>query len=300
MSSKKSKKGFTIVELSLSSAFLGILLVSIALLITHIITIYQKGMTLKAVNTVGEDLIDDLSRSVAASPAADLSYRCGGNGAKNDGVCADDNGYKYMYQQRYVSVKIASTDTKISQKVPASGAFCTGKYSYIWNTGYVLDDTNLTYTKPDGSSLASERAEVYIGDGASKEKITDFRLLRVSDVGRQACQTGIASGTYAEPGKRYEISSTVGKPIEMLEKSEDNLALYDLTIFHPTYHDNTHHAFYSGTFILATIRGGVNIMASGDYCTDTSKDNLSTDFAYCAMNKFNFATRATGEENPDE
>ena len=65
----------------------------------------------------------------------------------------------------------------------------------------------------------------------------------------------------------------------------------------------------SGTFILATLRGDIDIMRSGDYCSlgtqfedkngnmvgDTSSlNNLGSEFNYCAINKFNFAARTAG------
>lgn len=288
----KEKKGFTIVELSLASAFLGILLVTIALLITHIITIYQKGMTLKSVNTVGEDLIDNFTRTISASPAVNLKVYC------ENTACVNDEGFKYMYQQRKTDVQIVNNGERIT--VPSTGAFCTGKYSYVWNSGYILDDENQTYVKPGASagdnSLASERAVLTRGTGSNQNtwpETGSLRLARVKDANREICRSGIESGDYTNPGKGYTISDPNAEVTELIEKSEDNLALYDLTMFNPTWHSSTSQAYYSGTFILATIRGGVNIMASGDYCT-TQPDELNTDFAYCAMNKFNFATRATG------
>lgn len=61
------------------------------------------------------------------------------------------------------------------------------------------------------------------------------------------------------------------------------------------------------SFILATMRGGVDIMRSGDYCsphmideiTGESDDSgniltLGAEFNYCAINKFNFAARTAG------
>ena len=63
--------------------------------------------------------------------------------------------------------------------------------------------------------------------------------------------------------------------------------------------ETTKQIFFSGTFILATIRGGVNIQSNGDFCTgdkevDGDEFNLNN-FDYCAVNKFNFSARATGE-----
>ena len=59
-------------------------------------------------------------------------------------------------------------------------------------------------------------------------------------------------------------------------------------------------------FILATYRGGVNIKSNGDFCEgsdskDGTRDSTDSDemtlndFDYCAVNKFNFSARATGE-----
>ena len=290
-----TKKGYTIIELTLACAFLGALLITIALLISHIVSTYQKGMSLKAVNTIGEDLIDDFSRSIAASPSTDLGSLCSELSSEaNQSACVSDTtspGFKLMYQQRYTNVRIKNASQNVNN-VPTNGVFCTGRYSYIWNSGYILDDT--VYTKPNGSTLADQRATLTLGSGSNQKVYTDFHLLRVEDTEREACTSGIQSGSYAAPGNRYALASASANVTEMLMRSEDNLALYDFTAFVPAYNSTTRHAFYSATFILATVRGGVNIMASGDFCTD-QPDSLNTDFAYCAMNKFNFAVRATGE-----
>jgi hypothetical protein len=53
---------------------------------------------------------------------------------------------------------------------------------------------------------------------------------------------------------------------------------------------------------LATYRGGVNIKSNGDFCEGSDDENgyrdseiTLNDFDYCAVNKFNFSSRATGE-----
>ena len=60
----------------------------------------------------------------------------------------------------------------------------------------------------------------------------------------------------------------------------------------------------SGTFILGTERGNINIERSGDYCdvnhldqdqeTTTALLDLGSEFTYCSINKFNFAARTAG------
>ena len=99
----------------------------------------------------------------------------------------------------------------------------------------------------------------------------------------------------------YDVTSLAldAAPADLLADSDDSLAIYDLTIFRPVTHNLTFQSFYSGTFILATVPGGVDITGSGNYCKD-APDGLSTDFAYCAINKFNFAARARGELTTDE
>ena len=56
------KKGFTLVELSLSIAFIAILSITVALIINDAISTYRRGLTLNQINTVGMDLVDDMCR----------------------------------------------------------------------------------------------------------------------------------------------------------------------------------------------------------------------------------------------
>lgn len=94
----------------------------------------------------------------------------------------------------------------------------------------------------------------------------------------------------------------------MIEDNESDLAMYNFTIFPATQHATTKQIFYSGMFILATYRGGVNIKSNGDFCEGSDNEDGSrdldsngnsemtmNDFDYCAVNKFNFSARATGE-----
>lgn len=278
----KTTKGFTIIELSLALTFLSVMLITIALLTIHILTTYQKGLAIKAVNSTGRELVDDFSRAIAASSSVDATKFCSGTaGYSVDSnaykQCVNDSAHKFIHQQYYNNVGNLTN-------VPTSGAFCTGRYTYLYNTGYTMNDA------------------IYSGGSAYRTTYDgrDFRLLKISDPTREICRSQMSSASYAlevqhPTNLRYQsVSSTT--PEELLGSAEDNLALFSLAIFKPTQHALTQHYFYSGTFILATVQGGVDITSTGDYCTDPP-DNLNTDFAYCAINKFNFAMRATGETN---
>ncbi|MBR1795832.1 hypothetical protein IJ765_01035 [Candidatus Saccharibacteria bacterium] len=293
---KNNHDGFTIAELSIAMAFIAVLLVTIAFLIIHLTSLYQKGLSLKAVNTAGQNITDHIARALTASPSEKVSTLCNyltESSQRTSCAGSAKAGSKVLFQQTYVSdVRIKSSNTTISGRVPASGVLCTGNFSYLWNTGYVLDSS--TYVSNFGANLSDSQATLnYNGTD-----YTGFHLLAVRDEKRQVCTSSLEQNgaTYANPNHRHVITGGNSSPTELLsDNNEDTLAVYDFQLFTPSYHETSKHSFYSGNFILATVRGGININATGEFCT-APPDNLSSDYAYCAINKFEFATRATGEK----
>lgn len=275
-----TKHGFTIVEITIAMTFVATLLITIAIVVTQMTAIYQKGLALRAVNSAGRELVDEFSRGITSAPAEGVSYLCSiyysGNEAAR-AACESDEANLLTYHQDTARINDAD--------VPVHGVFCTGRYSYIWNTGYAIK-----------SSEDKHRAELIVNDINYGNK---FRLMRVNDDDRALCGAYMSDSSYRYNGNggnkySYNIDSD-DVPIESLSGSEDNLVLYDFVPFPAASHDITQHAFYSITFILGTIQGGINIMSAGDYCTASSTDSLDTEFNFCAVNKFNFAVRATGE-----
>lgn len=291
MKKMQHKKGFTIVEVSLALVFVAIILITIAWLTIHITSVYEKGLAMKAVNSTAKEIIDDVSRAIATSPARTVESLCSQVYTESDAasspyrLCINDNARKFVYQQRYGSVDVNDA----VKQVPTNGVFCTGRYSYLWNSAYVLN--TIDYHSVGGSYKA-------VFNYANSP---DFRLLKISDYTRDLCTQHMSSLAYMyDDNNNYTLHD--GAPdvnIEMLDNSENNLAIYDFTIFKPTIHQVTSAAFYSGTFILATLRGGIDINSTGEFCS-APPDNLDTDFAYCAINKFNFAMRAAGEKTATE
>ena len=85
----------------------------------------------------------------------------------------------------------------------------------------------------------------------------------------------------------------------MLDAFDLDLWLYDLSIYNIAQDPMTLRTYIPGSFILATQKGNIDIMRSGDYCQadETTTMNISSigsDFNYCAINKFNFAARTAG------
>ena len=113
---------------------------------------------------------------------------------------------------------------------------------------------------------------------------------------KPATNTDYKSGAYTFD--LHEIASS-DDITELISRDEMDLAIYDLRILPATQNDTTKQIFFSGSFILATLRGGVNIESNGDFCTGEGNldgtDFTLNDFDYCAVNKFNFSARATGE-----
>lgn len=64
---RNTSKGFTLVELTLSMTFISVLLLGIALLTLQISTIYNKGMTVRAVNEMGQLVSSDIQRELNVS-----------------------------------------------------------------------------------------------------------------------------------------------------------------------------------------------------------------------------------------
>ena len=280
------KKGFTMIELSPSMVFIGLLLVSIAAVTIQVTNIYQKGLAIRTVNATGQELVDEFSRAIKTAPTKGLTYRCNSIGLGDTDKCSDDGAYVYIYHQDYAIINLDGGTVE----VPTHGVFCTGRYSYAWNTGYSLGDY--------GINDHQATLEYNLKGETEKKTLSDFRLIRIVDDSSSLCR-GHAPDYINSNAKTFEVSNLKEEPYELLTKTDTDLVLYDFVVFRPTQHSLTLLSFFSGTFILGTIKGGVNITSTGDYCTEPP-DNLSTDFNYCMINKFNFAIRATGELTDEE
>ena len=265
------RSGFTLVELSLGMGFISVLLITIAILIVHITGTFQKGLAIKSVDTTGQSLSDNFSRTIAsstgstfASPEVDTYY------------------HQWTLEE---PIKITNTPgrnyvTSEEVEVPTHGEFYTGEYTYIWNTGYVLEENKDIYKKDNDTNLLNYRAKVKVGD----KTYENFRLLRVK------------GEFHSDNNGVYDLESN-SNPAELLAASESALAIYDLKVFSAAYDVNTQHAYVSGSFILGTVNGGIDITSNTNFCTDIP-DGITTDFNYCAINKFSFGSRTgVGEKN---
>lgn len=107
--SKKSEFGFTIIELMMAMAFISVLLVVITMTIIQIGNIYNKGLTMRAVNQSGTTISTDIRQTLSSSQPFDVT------------------------KAFFLQSQNGGVTTNVGDAV--AGRLCTGTYSYIWNFG---------------------------------------------------------------------------------------------------------------------------------------------------------------------
>lgn len=216
--------GFTLIELMLAMSGVAFLLLAIAMTTIQISQIYSKGITIKSVNQVGRDLSDSLQRDIKASTPFD----------------------------------VASTSSFL--ETPYGGRLCLGQYSYVWNYGKTLTESDTTNT-------------IMFDDG------TQVRMARVLDTGGLIC----VNADKKLPIVRADAS-------ELLVSSDKlDMALHTFTIAASASDPSTHQGLYSVAFALGT--NNQESLMTGDASCKAPNDNDS-DWEFCAINVFDFTTRA--------
>ena len=250
-SARSVRQGFTITEVSIATAFISILLIAISAVTINVTSIYTKGNTIKAVNSAGSAIISDMTAALETSRFSSADFA--------------DRSHYARSEKRRIGIN--------NSEVPAYGVFCSGNYSYLWNSGYAIrSNTNKLRIKYSNTT----------GEGNSK-----FRLLKILDPNRSACTNFDANNNRTTVSKTKSASS----PTELLSDSDANLALYNLTPTSVATDPISSQVLISMTFVLATVDGDIDIISSGDYCQQTT---ANSDYERCAVNRFSFTTRSAG------
>ncbi len=296
MKHRTTKSGFTLVELGLALSFIAMLLLIISALIISIIAIYRKGLSINSVSTTGRALIDDFSASITEAGSATPESICG-----TFYVVSEDANSAYQKCIADHAMRLILQEYSTTGSLYRGGVFCTGSYSYIWNAGNTLKIENHN-PNTDGMPIKIQYYDVsgspveFSPGGADRTQ--QPRLVKVRDSGRYACRDNLSDDydlKSPSPDTITANSSTAPltePPVDLIATTDNTLALYHLTLAKPNTNPATGNAFISGSFVLATITGGVNIMGTGNYCK--TPDDQQSNFDYCAINNFNFATQAIG------
>ena len=105
------KHGFTIIELTLAMAFISVLLLSVVFVSIQVGQMYNRGITLRSVNTSGRDIEAILRQDFLQTDSRQVA----GSG-ENAVIWVSEGGEAI------------------------NGRICLGRYSYIWNSPRVLDE----------------------------------------------------------------------------------------------------------------------------------------------------------------
>ena len=109
--------GFTLVELTLSIAFLGTLVLLASSIIVQTINIYNKGVAVKQINQAGRSLIEDINRLSSSGFKVSLAD----NGTTGY-LCVKDSNIWRSYTWNSVSPGVGTTATVNPSRYTLSGA----------------------------------------------------------------------------------------------------------------------------------------------------------------------------------
>lgn len=295
MDKNSSKKGFTIVEFMFAISFIGTLLIAITALTIQVARVYQKGLTMRALNTVSKEILDDLDLTIRGSsrPSSNDINVTGSN--LNARIGAINANYYFQYSSNLGDATQAKT--------PISGMFCTHGYTYFWNTPRA-DGTNKKilvngrlYRFARFSDYGCEIYKGYYLNHPNISKMSTSHMLTGinGNVDLADSLSGIPSVSQSDV---YDIiGSTKGEGIDM--------ALYDFNVQPAYMNDSTDQVIYNISFILGTVYGGINIMANGDYCkgeeanflSNTNNEFSSSGLEYCSVNRFEVTIQQSGEKS---
>lgn len=318
----KARKGFTLTELAVAIAFISILLLTIATVTLNMVRTYHKGNTMKEINTVGLELISEFTDAISASSNFDYKSYCSfftDEEAKQS--CEEDKGQKFIFQEKTTKIGIKNTSTEISD-AQTYGIFCTGKYTYIWNTGYSMNSDDGEHTKSsdlyeditdsDKPVAVQNFTDLTLNkDTAGRKEFGNFRLRKYQDQTRSICAD--AFYTKDENHERtlqddYEEGSIDNVDLSSQSKSNfenhlisdeliktQDLAIFSLKVDKPVVEEVSSNALYTIHLTLGSISGGIDTSNKDPSCNMST--NSSYDIEYCATNKFNFTAQTKGSSN---
>lgn len=314
----KARKGFTLTELAVAIAFISILLLTIATVTLNMVRTYHKGNTMKEINTVGLELISEFTDAISASSNFNYKSYCSlftGVAARTD--CEGDKGQKFIFQEKAMDINIKNTGTTILG-AQQYGIFCTGKYTYVWNTGYTMGSSDGEHSKSSDLYIDTSGASVPnfsdLGinkDGAGNKEFSNFRLRKYQDQTRSMCvdafytkdsnhdrtlQDNYNSGSIDNIDFSSQSKSNFGSHLisDELIKTQD-LAIFSLKVNKPIVEEVSSNSLYTVHLTLGSISGGIDTSSDDPSCNMNT--NSSYDIEYCATNKFNFTAQTKGSNN---
>lgn len=275
-----NQKGFTIIEITLAMAFIATLLMAVMTVGMQLISLYNKGLTIKDVNTVARLTVRDMQDSVAQSASA-IKLAAPGAASVQTLELASGADLDYFNNDQ-------------------GGRLCTGSYTYIWNYQEAFTDYTPSPTGEHGSTQFIGHA-----DGTFEP----IRFVKVEDESRELCNYDNANPILQERNLGTRVPDEFASKLQsVFGEGDRNLVLYSFEITSPeslafrtsnqndadptsnAVNTNIFSSFY--TFKLVV---GSSLFTSeyivDDTCTPSSGDSYAE---YCAINQIDFVAR-TGQ-----
>lgn len=292
IATNESKKGFTLTELAVAIVFISILLLTIATVTLNMVHTYHKGNTMKSINTVGLELIAEFSDAISASSNFDYRSYCAMFSSDAYDDCINNKGQKFIFQEFTVD-DVHLKDLSDKFRAQKYGIFCSGRYTYIWNTGYTMSSNDGTHTKGSDLYVVDGGGSL---DGFSIDSDSTYRLKKYQDPSRSLCtQTFTDPMDYSSNSLNNINIVSLSSPLSEELINTQDLAIFSLVIDPPIIEESTFNSLYTAHLILGSISGGITMDDDNPQC---NMDTDSTyDIEYCATNKFNFTMKANGSNN---
>lgn len=281
---RQSKQhGFTIIEITLAMVFIATLLMAVMTVGMQLISLYNKGLTIKDVNTVARLTVRDMQDSVAQSPSAIKLLAPGDLGPRG-------------------TLELAAAEKLHYFNNAQGGRLCTGSYTYIWNYQPAFSGYTPSPTGEHDLTQFTVRA-----DGTFEP----IRFAKVPDYARALCNYDNSNPVLGERNTGTRIPDVFASELQsVFGEADRNLVLYRFELTSPeslafktsnqgdedpvsgAVNTNIYSSFYTFSLVV-----GSSLFADEDIvdetCTPPAESNNSY-VEYCSINQIDFVAR-TGQ-----
>lgn len=304
----QSNRGFTILEVTIAIAFISTLILTVVFVGIQLTSLYNKGITMRDVNTATRHLIRSIQDDIAAAPGI----------IRVSDVVPDPSGSPRV--RVATNLREATNMGLDYYNHPESGGrLCTGVYTYVWNhrSGFVSYNKRVnSRTLPSDGVVGSVQ---FIRSLATRE-FEPVRFIKVLDTDKQLCSAtrladaGMTSREFQEGWRLPNYSDPVDV-VTIFGDSERNLAVYNINVTSPSglmYQSQqdssaTTSRFYSSFYTINITIG--SSLFDEEYMIDRSrivkdsevgkthfcgKSSIKGDpyAEYCAVNNIEFVARS--------
>lgn len=221
----RKQAGFTIIEVTISMGFIATLVVTLLLIGIQLAALYNKGVTIRDVNTATRTFVRAMQDDIASSSSTiKVSYE------DTSVVSATP-----VFKKATTLTQATIYDTDYYEDEALGGRICTGVFTYAWNYRGPLTEYNIF--KQWGRSTGGRRHDKVQLLVKSGSDITPVRFVKMLDPEKVLCnQNRLRANSYTQAdivSGKHIPQSYADRAVPVLGESERNLALYNFSITSP-------------------------------------------------------------------